>query len=190
MLCKTLSKTKPSDVFAAEGNLPTLPNRNGKPVVIRKVRLRVRDKAIRIGDEAHRARHIMRDADGLHHTVIFARRKGHQETWVEQPTSRLEVQNRKRKGESVVRTVWGEESEYVFHLCKGDSVELDDANGNRAIYVVRGVAGTDIKVVPCWDASTDNRTADTRIRSPNKLRDRRPKPVVVTPAGRVFPRGG
>ena len=132
----------------------------------------------------------MRDADGLHHTAIIAQRKGEKETWTERPTSRLEVQDRKRKGEDIVKTTCGGDEEFVLHLCKGDSVELDDSTGGRSIYVVRGVAGTDIRVVPCWDASTDNRTSDTRIRSPNKLRERNPRVVVVTPAGRVFPRGG
>lgn len=189
-LCKSLGKTKPSDVFADEANLPHLPNKNGPAIPVRKVRIRVRDRATRIGDEEHRHRHIMRDADGLHHTTIVSQRKGDRETWTESPTSRLEVQDRKRKGEEIVRRNYGADNEYVLHLCKGDSVELDDANGGRSIYVVRGVAGTDIRVVPCWDASADNRTPDTRIRSPNKLRERNPRVVVVTPAGRVFTRGG
>jgi hypothetical protein len=132
----------------------------------------------------------MRDGDGLHHTAIIAQRKGDREIWLESPTSRLEVQNRKRKGADVVCTTCNADQEFVMHLCKGDSIELDDAAGGRTIHVVRGVAGTDIRVVACWDASTDNRTADTRIRSPNKLRERNPRVVVVTPAGRVFARGG
>ena len=78
----------------------------------------------------------------------------------------------------------------VFHLCKGDSIELDTIDGRREIYVVRGIAATDISVVPAFDARIDNRTSDTRIRSANKLRERHPRPVVVTPAGRVFERGG
>lgn len=189
-LCHALGKTKPSDLFTDDTRLPRLPNRNGPPVPVRKVRLRVRDKAIRIGDAEHRQRHIMRDADGLHHTVIIATRKRDRETWEEAPTSRLEVQDRKRKGEPVVRTEWGPDCGYVLHLCKGDSIELDTPDGERAVYVVRGVAGTDISVVQAWDASRENRTAETRIRSPNKLKERHPRPVVVTPAGRVFSRGG
>jgi CRISPR-associated endonuclease Csn1 len=189
-LCHSLGKTKPADVFADESRLPLLPNKNGPSIPIRKVRLRVRDKAIRIGDADHRARHIMRDADGLHHTVIIATRKRDRETWEEAPTSRLEVQDRKRRSEPVVRKDWGADCEYVLHLCKGDSIELDTPEGTRAIYVVRGVAGTDIGVVQAWDASKDNRSAETRIRSPNKLKERHPRPVIVTPAGRVFPRGG
>jgi CRISPR-associated endonuclease Csn1 len=189
-LSAALGKTKPADIFGDEANLPMLPNRNGPPVLVRKVRVRVRDNARRIGDHDHRTRHVMRDADGLHHTVIFSKRLGAKETWVEVPTSRLEVKDRHRKQEPIVQLTAGPDSEFVLHLCKGDSVELDDAEGGRSIYVVKGVAGTDIRVVPNWDASTDNRTADTRVRSPNKLRDRRPRVVVVTPAGRVFTRGG
>lgn len=187
---KTIGKTKPADVFADEKNLPQLSNKSGPAIPIRKVRLRVRDRATRLGDEEHRQRHIMRDADGLHHTAIVVVRRNGKETWTELPTSRLEVQDRKRKGEEVIMRPRGGDEELVLHLCKGDSVELDDNTGGRTIYVVRGVAGTDIRVVPCWDASTDNRTSDTRIRSANKLRERNPRVVVVTPAGRVFPRGG
>lgn len=187
---REIGKTKPADVFADEKHLPRLPNKNGPAIPIRKVRLRVRDKATRLGDQEHRHRHIMRDADGLHHTAIIAQRKAGKETWAELPTSRLEVQDRKRKGEEIVQRTRAGDEEFVLHLCKGDSVELNDANGGRSIYVVRGVAGTDIRVVPCWDASSDNRTPDTRIRSPNKLRERNPRVVIVTPAGRVFPRGG
>jgi CRISPR-associated endonuclease Csn1 len=189
VLCSRLGKTKPSDVFADESNLPHLPNKNGSPIPIRKVRLRVRDSATRIGDAHHRQRHIMRDADGLHHTAIYVRRKGDKEVWLEEPTSRLEVQDRKRRRLPIIRTASEGDAEFVFHLCKGDSLELDSEQGTREIYVVRGVAGKDIKVSLAWDPTTD-RTKDKRITSPNTLRSRRPLPVVVTPAGRVFPRGG
>lgn len=189
-LCTSLGRTKPADVFGDEANLPKLPNSNGPDVVVRKVRVRVRDSAGRIGDHSHRARHVMRDADGLHHTAIFAKRTGNRETWVEHPTSRLEVKDRHRKQESIVQENAGPDSEFVLHLCKGDSVELDNAEGGRSVYVVKGVAGTDIRVVLHWDASTDNRSSDTRVRSPNKLRERHPRVVVVTPAGQVFARGG
>lgn len=189
-LCVSLGKTKPADVFADEANLPRLPNRNGPDVVVRKVRVRVRDSARRIGDKDHRARHVMRDPDGLHHTAIYSKRTGAKEVWVEEPTSRLEVRDRYRNREAIVRDATAADTEYVFHLCKGDSIELDSADGERCVYIVKGVAGTDIRVVPHWDASTDNRGADTRVRSPNKLRERNPVVVVVTPAGRVFARGG
>ncbi len=189
-LSVSLGKTKPADLFADEANLPRLPNRNGPPVVVRKVRIRVRDSARRIGDHDHRSRHVMKDPDGLHHTAIISKRVGGKETWLEFPTSRLEVKDRYRRKEPIVREATESDCEFVLHLCKGDSIELDDAHGGRSIYVVRGVAGTDISVVPNWDASTDNRSSDTRIRSPNKLRARHPRVVVVTPAGRVFARGG
>ena len=189
-LVEQTGKTKPADVFAADRNLPTLPNRNGPPVPIRKVRIRVRSRAIRIGDEAHRARHIMRDPDGLHHTLITAVRSKSGEAWKEEPTSRLEVQDRKRRDEPVVKKDVGADATVVMHLCKGDSVELDTAGGGRAIYVVRGVAATDIGVVLHWDARASNREADNRIRSATKLQARHPRPVIVTPAGRVFNRGG
>ena len=189
-LVRETGKTKPAEVFAAESNLPVLPNRNGPPILIRKVRIRVTSKASRIGDEAHRARHIMRDPDGLHHTLITSVRSKKGETWQEEPTSRLEVQDRKRRGEPVVKQDVGQDAAVVMHLCKGDSVELDTPDGGRAIYIVRGVAEKFIRVVPHWDASTDNDDPDKRIRSPNSLRNRHPRVVSVTPAGRVFSRGG
>lgn len=189
-LVKQTGKTKPGDVFAAEANLPTLPNRNGPPIMIRKVRIRARSRAIRIGDEAHRARHIMRDPDGLHHTLITAVRCKNGETWQEGPVSRLEVQDRKRRGEPVVKQEVGQDATVVMHLCKGDSIELDTPDGARGIYIVRGVAATDIGVVLHWDARVSHCEADNRIRSPGKLQARHPRPVVVSPAGRVYNRGG
>lgn len=189
-LSSKLGTTKPEDVFADEAHLPKLPNKSGPPVPVRKVRVRVRDSARRLGDSDHRARHVMRDADGLHHTALFSKRSGSKEVWQEHPTSRLEVKDRHRRREPVVQPAAHADTEFVFHLCKGDSIELNDANGGRSVYVVKGVAGTDIGVVLHWDASNNNRSSDTRIRSPNKLRDRNPVVVVVTPAGRVFPRGG
>jgi CRISPR-associated endonuclease Csn1 len=189
-LCAEIGKKDPKILFADAANLPSLPNRNGPPVPIKKVRLRFRERANRIGDESHRARYVQQDKDGLHHTTIVSERKGGGEAWSEHPTTRLEVQDRKRKKEPVIRTDWGSELEYVLHLCKGDSIELDTPDGHRAIYVVRGVASTEIGVVQVWDASGEYRTSETRIRTPSKLKSRRPKPVVVTPAGRVFPRGG
>ncbi len=187
--CEATGKSKPADVFADPARLPALPNRNGPPVQIRKVRMRVRSKAMPVGD-AHRRRYVMQDKDGLHHTVISSTRRGSKEVWIESPASRLDVHNRLRNNEQIVKPEQAADTEFVFHLCKGDSIELDTADGGRAIYVVRGIAATDISVVPAFDARTDNRSSDTRIRSPNKLRERNPRPVVVTPAGRVFERGG
>jgi CRISPR-associated endonuclease Csn1 len=184
-----IKKVKPSDVFADTAHLPLLPNRRGAPIPIKRVRIRVRHKAARIGDEPHRARHIMQDGDGLHHTVITVQRSGSVEKWVEHPASRLEVKKRQGQGSDVIQKRWGNDEEYVLHLCKGDSVELTAEDGSRQIYVVRGVAERDIKVSLAWDPSKD-RTKDKRISSVSTLRSRRPVPVVVTPAGRVFPRGG
>lgn len=188
-LCDSLGKTKPADVFADEANLPRLPNRNGSDVVVRKVRVQIKDRAERIADKAHRGRHIMRDPDGLHHTAIFLDSSGRKAVWAERPTSRLEVHDRYRRKESIVLKDLGNGMEYVFHLCKGDSIELDDPDGGRTVYIVRGVAEKFIRVVPCWEASQNLNNPDYRIRTPNKLGERNARVVVVTPAGRVFPRG-
>lgn len=190
MLCKKLSKTKPADVFASEENLPTLPNRNGDPVVIRKVRLRVRNKAVRIGDADHRARHIMQDGDGLHHTAIVSVRQKSTEKWVDHSVTRLEANDRLRCGRPIIQTEWGPTSEFVFHLCKGDSFRMTGQNGESEIYVVRGVAEQNIRILKAWDASGATGLPENRIRTANALKERHAVPVVVTPAGRVFLRGG
>ncbi len=187
---EAMSKTKPEEVFADASHLPRMPCKSGVGNVIRRVRVKVRTSAMRVGDADHRARHVMQDTDGLHHTVIYSRRARGREVWEEAPTTRLEVLDRRRRDEPVVKTEWGADTEYVLHLCKGDSIELDSADGTRDVYIVKGVAGTDITVLPTWEARTGVRTADTRIRSADKLRQRHPQPVVVTPAGRVFKRGG
>jgi len=189
-LCVSLGKTTPADVFAAEANQPRLPNRNGPDVVVRKVRVRVKDRAEPIADKAHRVRHIMRDPDGLHHTAIFLDSSGKKPAWAERPTSRLEVHDRYRRKESIVLKDLGNGIEFVFHLCKGDSIELDDPYGGRTVYIVRGVAEKFIRVVPCWEASQNHNKPDYRIRTPNKLGERNARVVAVTPAGRVFRRGG
>jgi CRISPR-associated endonuclease Csn1 len=184
-----IGKSRPADVFADPAHLPHLPNKKGPPVPIKRVRVRVRDRATRIGEESHRQRHVMKDGDGLHHTAITAVRGKKGEQWLEHPTSRLEVQQRLGKKMEVVKKNWDGDEQYVLHLCKGDSVELLSEDGTRQIYVVRGVAERDIKVSLAWDPSTD-RSKDKRISSTSTLRSRRPVPVIVTPAGRVFPRGG
>lgn len=189
-LCASMGKTKPADVFADEANLPRLPNRNGEPIPVRKVRVQVKDRAEQIADKPHRGRHIMRDPDGLHHTAIFLDSSGRKPMWAERPTSRLEVHDRYRRKESVVLKDSETGMEFVFHLCKGDSIELDDPHGGRTVYIVRGVAERFIRVVPCWEASQNLNNPDYRIRTPNKLGERNARVVVVTPAGRVFARGG
>ena len=188
-LCRELLKTKPLDVFASEANLPHLSNRNGPPIPVRKVRIRVRDKAERIGDEPHRARHIMKDSDGLHHTVIFSKREGTKERWNDEPATRLQVHDRHRKEEKIIQMVDGPDTEYQFHLCKGDLFRMDEEVGDASqeIYVVRGVAGKDITIWKAWDATA--KTKENRIRTANTLRDRHAVPVVVSPTGRVFDRG-
>ena len=189
-LCKKLSTTNPAKLFAAEENLPYLPNRNGPPIVIRKVRIRVRDSAERIGDQQHRHRHIMKDADGLHHTVILAVRKNGKETWADQSVTRLLANDRHRVGDPVVQMEWGPDEEFMFHLCKGDSFEMTGQDGEREIYVVRGVADQNIRVLKAWDASGETSLPQNRIRTASVFKDRKAAPVIVTPAGRVFRRGG
>jgi len=130
----------------------------------------------------------MLEGDGLHHTVFTAKRSSRGVVWCEHPVSRLEVHERKRKGLPIVQEDWGPDEEFLFHICKGDTIELLSEDGTRQIYVVRGVAERDIKVSQVWDPTT-TRPKDKRITSPNTLRARNPIPVVVTPAGRVFARG-
>jgi CRISPR-associated endonuclease Csn1 len=188
-LCKRLGKTKPSDVFGDEANLPHLPNRNGPSVPVRKVRVRVRDSAERIGDHQHRYRHIMKDPDGLHHTVVVAHREGQTERWTDEPVTRLQANYRQRTDAPVVQHEWGSEAEFQFHLCKGDSLAMKDETGVETIYIIRGLAKKYIRLVKASDASEPN-TAANRIRTANEFRSRAARPVVVTPAGRIFPRGG
>ena len=183
-------KTRPVDVFADPANLPALPNRNGPQMPIRKVRLRVSAKAIAVGSDEHRRRYVMQDKDGLHHTVISSTRKGSKEAWGELPVSRLDVQGRLRRKERIVQTNESADTELMFHLCKGDSLELDAGEGDRAVYVVRGIAAKDIKLVLASDARAGKEATYTRIRSVNSLRELHPRAIVVTPAGRVFERGG
>ena len=165
-------------------------DRNGPPIVIRKVRIRVRDSAERIGDQQHRHRHIMKDADGLHHTVILAVRKNGKETWADQSVTRLLANDRHRVGDPVVQMEWGPDEEFMFHLCKGDSFEMTGQDGEREIYVVRGVADQNIRVLKAWDASGETSLPQNRIRTASVFKDRKAAPVIVTPAGRVFRRGG
>ena len=63
-------------------------------------------------------------------------------------------------------------------------------DGEREIYVVRGVADQNIRILKAWDASGDTSLPQNRIRTANDFKKKKAKPVIVTPAGRVFPRGG
>ena len=109
----------------------------------------------------------MQDKDGLHHTVISSTRKGSKEAWGELPVSRLDVQGRLRRKERIVQTNESADTELMFHLCKGDSLELDAGEGDRAVYVVRGIAAKDIKLVLASDARAGKEATYTRIRSAN-----------------------
>jgi CRISPR-associated endonuclease Csn1 len=189
-LRNSLGRSEPSVVFGNDADLPALPNRNGPPVPIRKVRVRVKDRAEQIAAQDYRKRHIMRDSDGLHHTAIFCDTSGKKRVWMERPTSRLQVQDRRRQSRPIVETDCGGAAGFEFHLCKGDSIELDDPQGGRTVYIVRGVAERFIRVVPAWEASQNLNNPDYRIRTPNKFGERNARVVVVTPAGRVFARGG
>ena len=185
-----LGKTDPAKVFADENHLPKLPNKNGPAIPIRRVRVRVGKQANRIGIQDHRSRHIMSDPDGLHHTVIIAKRQGKKEVWSDGSVTRLQVHDRIRDGKAVVQRDTKDDEEFICHLCKGDSFRMADEDGKPEIYIVRGVADQNIRILKAWDASGETGLSQNRIRTANQLRDRRAQPVIVTPAGRVFPRGG
>jgi len=180
-----LGETNPQKAFADEKNLPRLPNKNGDPVPIRKVRIEKPLKPYTVG-QGMRERHVVSESN--HHLEILetVNRRG-QKQWAGALVPLHEAVRRLRAGEPVVQKDHGPDKRFLFTLAPGEIVELDQ-EGGRALFRVRSVYEGNIDYVSLSDArkKTDIKaTHQWKKSAVNVLGKLNCRKVVVTPLGEV-----
>ncbi len=170
-------------------NWPELPSIVGKPIPIKRVRIRKVMTPTPIAS-GPRERHVAL-ADN-HHAAIFAKldKYGKEVKWEGVPVSLYEAMERKRKKLPVVQRNYPESAEYQFKfsLMKGDIVEIDE-DGAAQLYRVRGI-GDQFYFVSIRDARLKKdieATRDQKRPYADGLRKLNCRKVSVDTLGRVHP---
>jgi CRISPR-associated endonuclease Csn1 len=137
---KELGQTDPKEAFKNNANPPTLGNRRGDPVPIRRVRIYVSGSPQQIGSGAA-ARYVM--SKDNHHLAIYRLPVGKKgiARWTGEAVSLLEAVARKRQGRPVIAPVNEAGAPLVMALYKGDLVEMTvpkSQPAERDLFVVRG----------------------------------------------------
>lgn len=125
----------PKRVFADTAQHPFYP-RSDKQVQIHRVRVRQKERPLRIGAE-HRARHVL---TGSNHHVEIVADESRKSRWDGSVVSLLEAHRRRNAGEPVVKRDHGPGKRFLFALAGGDTVELTTSNDKRGLYVVRAIS--------------------------------------------------
>jgi CRISPR-associated endonuclease Csn1 len=137
---KELGEPDPEKAFKDIANLPTLGNRHGSPVPIRRARVYVAESPRQIGSGAT-ARYVL--SKDNHHVAVYQQapdRKG-VARWKGQVVSLLDATLRKRAGEPVIAPMDETGAPLVLSLYKGDVVEMavpETGTGERDLFVIRG----------------------------------------------------
>jgi len=173
------------------GHEPFLESK-GRRIPIRRVRMRCYQLPFTIGKGA-RERRVFPGAN--HHMELFAvlDAQGNQTAWEARMVSRFEAARRVRERKPLVDRDGGPDRKFLFSLSSGDLVEMDDKNGERALFAVRTVterqkSGIAIEFSRATDARLKKdiiKTGDWFAKTPNKLRELHCQKVIVDPLGRV-----
>ena len=188
----------PAKAFADPATHPRITvkkgKRKGETIPIHSVRIRVAETPTRIGKKKHRERHVLTGSN--HHVEVFevADGKGGVK-WDGEIVTRYEALRRVRAGEPLVRSDRGAGKDFLFSLCGGDIIEIDE-EGRRGLYVVRTIARmrdqkheyVNLALVSVSDARTKAdiiKAGDWKTALLGPLQRRGCHKVIVTPSGEV-----
>lgn len=137
-----------NDPKKLENNWPCLPNRNGNPVPIKRVRVNLNRAVVKVGSGF---RERWAEPSETHHIEIYEVQENGRTVWTGDVVSMREAIRRAARGEPVVRRNGGPNARFLFSLAKEDTVRL---GGEKAgIWVVKKIrSNTQIMLVPQHDA--------------------------------------
>lgn len=194
-------QTDPAKAFdpARPETLPTLRGAPGAAKV-RRVRVRKANLTVQVGQGCH-ARYVESGAN--HHVEILEYKdaKGNVR-WEGKVVSVQEAVRRKAAGEPVVRRVHEPGKRFLFSLCNGDAIELESdgeatklkkGGEARGLFVVTTISRFATGTIHIeFAANRDARPKKLRERkgftkTPDKLRQRGCRKVILTPLGELRP---
>lgn len=177
---------EPKRAFATRENHPLLPSQKGSGTPIHKVRVGRVAATFQVAKDC-RARYVTTDSN--HHMEVLET-TDHQGRvkWNDLIVSQYEALQRLRRREPVVVRDHGGRGTFLFSLSSGDSIEMDDDDGNRSLFVVRTVSKDYVAFVRSRDARLSKDIVAAKewgaLRL-NGIRRRNCRKVVVTPLGEV-----
>jgi len=168
---------------------PTMPNRKGAPVPIRKVRLHKPSSAMIPLKNPAGAVYRAVESGSNHHIVIYEITEGRAAgKWGGEVVSMFEAARRARHGESVVRRDMAAGRKFVMSLSINEAIRacVDGASGLWRVQKI-DAGNTRITFRPHTDArQSDDKTLEKTI-SPGPLKSCGPLKVTIDPLGREHP---
>jgi CRISPR-associated endonuclease Csn1 len=169
-------------------NYPMLPNGNGAPIPIKKVRLHKPSGGMIRMKNREGVEYRAVESGSNHHIVIFeyteAKKKGR---WDGEVVSMFEAAQRIRRHEPIIRRDMGVGKKFVMSLSINEIVRVVE-NGTPEYWRVQKIAGDDISFRPHTDArKSDGNEFQKRMHPINKLKVFRPVKVTIDPLGREHP---
>lgn len=195
---KELAETNPAKAFAEEKNHPNITTKDGRKIPIHKVRVEADKKPRSIG-KGTKKRQVASGKDSNFASMIYAvvDDQGKEIKWEHKVITRLEAHERKSrnhnvKGEKILlpdRSDFDDDKQRVFKLAlvKNDTVSLMGEHDDEVLYRVQQLGQGEIQLCPIdWPVMDKNlRSTWNRISSIDKLRMRKLRKTVVSPAGCV-----
>jgi CRISPR-associated endonuclease Csn1 len=177
-------------LFDRPENVPCLASRDGRLIPIRKVRIRETKNPLKVG-QGIRERFVA--SGGIHHVALFVSRdERRREKWDSCVVQITEAYERCRRRLPVVlhELVDVTDAEFIFSMMKDDTIEVTDTNGTRILRVKKFGDNKQVWFVPVNDAHDDaqqKKLGITWSRTPNSLKELRPRKVVIDLLGKVHP---
>lgn len=191
-----LNGREPNEVFATEGNFPCFVTRDGRTIPIKRARIRKNEPVVSAGSK-HRSRYV---AQGWNHHMAIVEVEGVRgNTWEWHLVSRFSTHARLRDANegdpnpSVIKRDYGPGRRLVMWVCKRDCIEMNNPDGGRSYYVIRGISDGDLTFRLLADAregddfKNSGERSKFRIRSAKAFQARNPRKVMVSPLGEVCP---
>lgn len=177
---------KPKDAFKDPANHPYLIARKGDRTPIHKVKIYLNLATFNVGTEIA-PRHVI--SENIHHMALYEikDKDGNILKWDAEVVNLFEATQRLKQDLPVVDRTDRLGRTFLFSLSGGDIIQLEDQDGNDALYVVRTIPQMkQVRFVPICDARLLKEIGKSGLTAyPESLRKRKCRKVVVTTLGEV-----